>query len=392
MFRKIDLSIITAAVTIAILGLVMIFSTGGFNYLLKQFLWLILALVVGYVFSAISPRVWANLSPFIYIGLIGLLIAVIVAAPSYPHRWFKFGEVSIQPSEFAKFATLLLLANYLAGRKRLDRFVDIIIPLLITSIPAALVFIEPDLGAAQIFFPILIVMLYWSGMPGVKIFIFFSPIISAIASFSIYLWIGYIVILGVFLFYRKKLSDLVYGLVCNPIAGLMTPVIWGQLKPYQQKRVIAFLSPWLDPHGMSWQVIQSKIAIGSGRLFGKGFLSGTQKKFEFLPERHTDFIFSCIGEEFGLLGIVVILGLYTFLLYRIVNLARAAKNKFSSVFAIGVLGWFGYQALINTAMTMGLIPITGVPLPFISYGGSALLSCFMAIGVLLSVSKSKLEY
>jgi len=392
MFRKIDISIILAAVTITLLGLVMIFSTGGSNHLFKQFLWLILALIIGYVFSAISPRVWANLSPFIYIGSLILLVAVIVAAPGYPHRWFRFGEVSIQPSEFAKFATLLLLANYLAGRKRLDRFVDIIIPLLIVSVPAALVFIEPDLGAAQIFFPILIVMLYWSGMPAVKIFIFFSPVISAIASFSIYVWIGYIILLGCFLFYRKKLSDLVYGLVFNPIAGLMTPVIWSQLRPYQQKRVIAFLSPWLDPQGMSWQVIQSKIAIGSGQLFGKGYLSGTQKKFEFLPERHTDFIFSCIGEEFGLMGIVVTLGLYTFLLYRIVSLARAAKNKFSAVFAIGVLGWFGYQALINTAMTMGLIPITGVPLPFISYGGSALLSCFMAIGVLLSISKSKLEY
>jgi rod shape determining protein RodA len=392
MFRKIDAAIIVAGITLSILGLIMIFSTGGLTYFLKQLGWLTIALIICYLFSAISPRVWASLSPFVYAGLGILLVLVIVAAPGYPNRWFKFGDVSIQPSEFAKFATILILANYLANRKRLDRFVDIIVPFLIIAVPAALVFVEPDLGAAQIFFPILIVMLYWSGMPGAKIFIFFSPILSAIASFSIYIWIGYIVLLGIYLFYRKKLGDLVYGLVGNPVAGLMTPVIWNSLKPYQQKRVIAFLSPWLDPQGMSWQVIQSKIAIGSGRLLGKGFLSGTQKKFEFLPERHTDFIFSCIGEEFGLLGIIVTLGLYVFLLYRIINLAREAKNKFSGIFAIGVMGWFGYQALINTAMTLGLIPITGVPLPFISYGGSALLACFMAVGVMLSISKSKLEY
>jgi rod shape determining protein RodA len=235
-------------------------------------------------------------------------------------------------------------------------------------------------------------MLFWAGMPGAKIFIFFSPLLSAIASFSIYLWVVYIAGLVVFLALRKKLSDLVYGVITNPLAGLMMPVIWNSLKIYQQKRIISFLAPWLDPRGMSWQVIQSKIAIGSGRLLGKGFLAGTQKKFEFLPERHTDFIFSCIGEEFGLIGIIVVLALYTFLLYRILDLAHEARNRFASIFTIGIFTWFAYQIIINTGMTMGLLPITGVPLPLISYGGSSLLACFLAIGILLSISRTKLEY
>ncbi len=390
--RRTDPYLIAACLCLSLIGLIMIYSTGGTGYFFKQLGWLAVAAAVGYVFSLISPRIWANLSPYFYLGIIGLLVLVLLAGDGYPKRWFRFGAASFQPSEIAKFGTVLLLANYLAGRKRLERFVDMLVPLLICAVPIALVFIEPDMGAAQIFFPILIIMLYWAGMSGVKIFIFFSPLLSAVASFSVFIWIPYILLLGLFLFYRKRLSDLIYGLISNPIAGLLTPLVWNSLHGYQQKRVIAFLSPWLDPQGMSWQVIQSKIAIGSGQLLGKGFLSGTQKKFEFLPERHTDFIFSCIGEEFGLVGIIITIALYSLLLTRLINLAREAKNKFASIFAIGVCGWLGYQTLINTAMTMGLIPVTGVPLPFISYGGSALLAGFMAMGVTVAIARSKLEY
>jgi len=387
-----DLRIVLVTVILSVFGLLMIFSTGGPNYLLRQSIWLAVALFTGFMFSRISPRIWIALSPYLYAGTLVLLFLILFASSAYPKRWFKFGEASLQPSEFAKFGTIVFLAAYLTRQKRLEKFTQMILPLIIVLVPAALIFIEPDLGAAQIFFPILIIMLYWAGMPGAKIFIFFSPLVSAIASFSIYAWIAYFAGLVVFLYFRKKLSDLVYGLVTNPFAGLMTPVIWNSLKVYQQKRIMSFLSPWLDPQGMSWQVIQSKIAIGSGRLFGKGFLAGTQKKFEFLPERHTDFIFSCIGEEFGFIGIAITLVIYLYLLYRILSLAQEAKNRFSNLFAIGVLTWFGYQTFINTGMTMGLLPITGVPLPFISYGGSSLLACFMAVGILLSIVKSKLEY
>ncbi|HEX7319600.1 MAG TPA: rod shape-determining protein RodA [bacterium] len=387
-----DTRIIFAAVILSIIGLVMIFSTGGLNALLKQSIWLGISLAVCIAFARISPRFWIALSPYVYFVVVVLLLLIFFASSGYPRRWFHLGEISIQPSEFAKLGTIIFLAAYLARQKKFEKFTHMLIPLVIISLPAALVFVEPDLGAAQIFFPILVVMFFWAGMPGAKIFIFFSPLLSAIASFSIYLWVVYIAGFVVFLALRKKLSDLVYGLITNPLAGLMMPVIWNSLKVYQQKRIISFLAPWLDPRGMSWQVIQSKIAIGSGRILGKGFLAGTQKKFEFLPERHTDFIFSCIGEEFGLIGIIVVLALYTFMLYRILDLAQEARNRFASIFTIGVFTWFAYQTVINTGMTMGLLPITGVPLPFISYGGSSLLACFLAVGMLLSISRTRLEY
>lgn len=285
-----------------------------------------------------------------------------------------------------------MLANYLSTRKKLQNFSDMFVPIAIAGLPALLIFLEPDLGAAQIFLPILLVMSYWAGMPGLKILILFSPILSAIASFSIYTWVAYMTVLMIFLYFRKQLTDLIYGFASNSLVGLIMPLIWNSLKTYQQKRIIAFFSPWLDPQGMSWQIIQSKIAIGSGGLLGKGFLSGTQKKLEFLPERHTDFIFSCLGEEFGLIGITVVTILYVYLIYRLLNLAKDTRNRFSSIFVCGIMIWIAYQTFINIGVTMGLLPVTGVPLPFISSGGSALLSCFMAIGICLSISKTKMAY
>jgi rod shape determining protein RodA len=392
MFRKIDLTIIGSATALSVLGILMIFSTAGLTLMSRQAIWLIFSLVVALSFSRISPRIWINLSPLIYAASLFLVFIILLKSDFYPRRWIKFGEFSLQPSELAKFATILMLANYLATKKKLQSFSDMLIPIAIVAVPGVLIFAEPDLGAAQIFLPILIIMSFWAGMSGLKILILFSPIISAAASFSIYVWAVYMVLLLIFLSFRKQLTDLVYGLVSNSLVGLIMPLVWNSMKLYQQKRIIAFFSPWLDPKGMSWQIIQSKIAIGSGRLLGKGFLSGTQKKLEFLPERHTDFIFSCLGEEFGLIGIAIAIAVYVYLFYRLLRLARETRNRFSNILVSGVMAWMAYQTFMNIGVTMGLLPVTGVPLPFVSYGGSALLSCFMAIGVCLSISRTKLAY
>ena len=390
--KKLELGIVVAVIILSLIGLAMIFSTAGSAMFFKQTIWLIIAVIIAFIFSKISPRIWLNLAPLIYIGIVLLLLILLFTQEAYPKRWFKTGSISIQPSEFAKFATILFLAGFLAARKKAKNFSDILAPLFIVTIPAILVFLEPDLGAAQILFPILIVMLYWTGIPGTKIFIFFSPIVSAAASFSIYVWVAYFAALTIFLYFHKQLIDFIYGLVSNFLAGLIMPLIWNSLKGYQQQRIISFFSPWVDPRGMSWQIIQSKIAIGSGGIIGKGFLSGTQKKLEFLPARHTDFIFSCLGEEFGLLGIILITLVFLYLLYRLLVLAKETKNRFASIFVSGVFAWIAYQTFLNIGMTMGLLPITGVPLPFMSYGGSSLLACFMAIGICLAISKSKFRY
>ncbi len=392
MYKRTDLDIIIAVTLLSSIGLIMIFSTAITSIFIRQIIWIVIASCVAFTFSKISPRVWSSIAPILYAGVVLLLIALLFTHGQYPKRWLKFGVISLQPSEFAKLVTMLFLATFLAARKKLESFSHILPPLLIVTIPAVLVFLEPDLGASQIFFPILIMMLYWTGMPALRIFVFFSPIISAAASFNIYVWVAYFAGLAIFLYFHKQLGDLIYGLISNFLAGLIMPLVWNSLKEYQQERIISFFSPLVDPRGMSWQIIQSKIAIGSGGIVGKGFLSGTQKKLEFLPERHTDFIFSCLGEEFGLIGIAITTLIFVFLLYKILVLAKETKNRFASIFVSGVFGWIGYQTFLNMGMTMGLLPITGVPLPFISYGGSSLLACFMAIGICLAISKSKFKY
>lgn len=387
--KNIDRSILFISLIISLMGLLMIYSTGGLNYFLRQALWLIGAVIICIIITKFSSRFWMTISLPVYIVTCLLTLIVLFYATGYPRRWFNIGFINLQPSEFAKIGTIMLLASYLAEKKKLEKFSDFLIPLLIIAIPSGLIFIEPDFGAAQIFFPIMCFMLYWAGMPLAKIVIFFSPLIAAITSFSIYLWLGFMIVFGIFVYTRKKLTEILYHLIANPLVGLITPIIWHSLKTYQQKRIIAFLSPWIDPKGISWQAIQSKIAIGSGQLWGKGFLSGTQKKLEFLPERHTDFIFSCIGEELGFIGILISIFLYIFLFYRILSIVRETKNKFLSLVAIGILSWFWYQTFINMGMTIGILPITGVPLPFISYGGSSLLACFIGIGIILSIAKAR---
>ncbi|MGQ9464774.1 MAG: rod shape-determining protein RodA [bacterium] len=385
--KNIDKGTLIISLIISLVGLLMIFSTGGFNYFLRQVLWLIGSIIVCIIIAKFPSRFWATISLPLYIITCLLTIIVLFYASGYPRRWFSIGFINLQPSEFAKIGTLMLLASHLSEKKKLEKFTDFLIPLLIIAIPSCLIFIEPDFGAAQIFFPIMCFMLYWAGMPLAKIVIFFSPILASIFSFSIYLWLGFFIFFGIFVYSRKKLTEIIYYFIANPLIGLITPIIWHALKSYQQKRIIAFLSPWVDPKGISWQSIQSKIAIGSGQIWGKGFLSGTQKNLEFLPERHTDFIFSCIGEELGFIGIFISIFLYVLLFFRILRIAHETKNKFLSLMAIGILTWFWYQTFINMGMTIGILPITGVPLPFISYGGSSLLSCFIGIGLVLSISK-----
>lgn len=392
MHRRLDLDIIVGVMILTLIGLVMIYSTAGPAILLKQTVWLGFAIAGAFVCTRITPRVWQNLAPFLYIGALMSLVMLLFLSDTYPKRWFTMGWINIQPAEFTKLATILFLASILAMRKKLKYYSDFLMPLIVVLIPAGLIFVEPDFGAAQILLPILLVMLYWAGMPAVKVFIFFSPVVSAAASFSIYVWVVYFVILAGFLYFRKQPTDLVYGLISNFLAGLSTPIIWNSLKAYQQQRIISFFSPWVDPRGISWQIIQSKIAIGSGGIIGKGFLSGTQKKLEFLPERHTDFVFSCLGEEFGLIGIVLTVLVFTFLLYKLLILTRVTKNRYASIVASGILAWLGYQTFLNIGMTIGLLPITGVPLPFVSYGGSSLLACYLAIGICLSISRAKFTY
>ena len=202
MLKKTNFRIIVAITVLSLIGLIMVFSTANLHTLTRQAIWLIIAMTAAIVLSRTPPRFWSNIAPVIYIGAIVLLFILLFTQGSYPKRWFTVGTVAIQPSEFAKFATVIFLASYLAARKRMKQFSDLLVPLAIVAIPGILIFLEPDLGSAQIFFPILLLMLYWAGMPATKLFLFFSPLVSAAASFIIYIWVAYFIGLTVFLYFN----------------------------------------------------------------------------------------------------------------------------------------------------------------------------------------------
>jgi rod shape determining protein RodA len=319
-----------------------------------------------------------------------LIIVLFIGTGIGAKRWFSIGFINFQPSEFAKFAIVLLLAQYWANRKIRFTVHDLLVPIITILTYTGLVFMEPDLGTALVFLPILAVMLYYKGLSLFHIFILFSPLLSFIFGFSLYTYIPFFVILVAISYKRTTIVSWLTTIAINIISGLSTPIIWAHLKDYQKARITGFLSPWLDPRGMSWNLIQSQIAVGSGRLFGKGFLSGTQKKLAFLPNRHTDFIFSTLAEEFGFIGCIIVLLLYFYLIYQFINTARKARDEFSGLVAIGLATVLAYQVFVNIGMVLGLLPITGIALPFLSYGGTSLLFFFISIGLILNI-RNKLE-
>ncbi len=383
--------IFLASFAILIIGLITIYSAVGKTILLRQIIWTIVA-IAGFIIAYQVPRrIWENIAVYLWVFIFLLLIIVLFIGTGIgAKRWFSVGFVNFQPSEFAKLAMVLLLAQYWANRKIRFSTHDLIVPIITVLIYTGLVFMEPDLGTALVFLPILAVMLYYKGLSLFHIFLLFSPLLSFVFGFSLYTYIPFFVILVAISYKRTTIVSWLTTIAINIISGLSSPIIWAHLKDYQKARIIGFLSPWLDPRGMSWNLIQSRIAVGSGRLFGKGFLSGTQKKLAFLPNRHTDFIFSTLAEEFGFIGCIIVLLLYFYLIYQFINTARKARDEFSGLVAIGLATVLAYQVFVNIGMVLGLLPITGIALPFLSYGGTSLLFFFTSFGLILNI-RNKLE-
>jgi rod shape determining protein RodA len=302
-------------------------------------------------------------------------------------RWFPIGPFYIQPSEIAKLATVIILAKYLSLNRVIAlSFRDLVIPVLLTLVPALLVVVEPDLSTGLTFGAALAAMLYWGGLRPLHLLLLFMPVISFAAGFSLYTWIPFFVLLAVITLVRSGLKQSLAALAVSAGFGLLSPVVLSMLKEYQRDRIRAFVAPWFDPHGVGWNAIQSQIAIGSGRLLGKGLLHGTQQRLGFLPNRHTDFAFSSLAEEFGFLGCLVLLGLFAVLLYRFLRTARYTRDSFGAQLCVGFAAFIGYQVFINIGMLLGLLPVTGIPLPFISYGGSSLVLSAIMVGLVLNVS------
>jgi rod shape determining protein RodA len=250
------------------------------------------------------------------------------------------------------------------------------------GIPAALTLLQPDLGTAIVYVLLLAGLCFWAGTPPVIVFLLLSPLVSVLLTFSLPLWSLYILALGGLLFMlRPPRSTWLYVSASNLLMGIVALPLWNQLAGYQKERLLIFLQPESDPRGAGWNVIQSKVAIGSGGWLGKGFLEGTQKRLAFLPERHTDFIFSVLGEELGFIGVLIAFGLFGMLLLEGVRIAERNPDPFASTVAFGLVALIASHLAINTAMTVGMMPITGLPLPFLSKGGSFLVVCFAAVAL-----------
>lgn len=386
MLRRLDTTILAATGLLTGFGLLIIWSTGGNQYLFRQLIFLpvaIGALVAGFL---IPRRVLSDLALWAYLGLVVLLVAVLfLGGGAGSRRWFLLGPIAFQPSEFAKLGTVVLLARHLAGRRELHlSFRSLAVPVLICLVPALLILVEPDLSTALLLGAVLAAMLYHAGLRPLDILLLYTPLLSFAAGFSIWTWVPFFLLLGAVFYVRAGLARTVVAAAVSAGFGLLSPFSLALLRDYQRARVRAFFSPWLDPHGVGWNSIQSRIAIGSGRLWGKGLARGTQNRLGFLPNRHTDFAFSCVGEEFGLVGSLAVLGGFMLLVWRFLVHARLSRDRFASLLCTGCAAIIGYQVLVNIGMLLGLLPVTGIALPFISYGGSSLVLNYLLVGLVLN--------
>ena len=338
-----------------VIGLVLIASathsyalaTGKMVHVQRQTLFMVVDIILVVLSLRVDYRSLKQVAVPLYVATVLLLVSVMLFGVSLlgAQRWLKIGPLAFQPSEFTKAFMIIGLAAYLDNISySLNSFVDYLKPLVVVLIPFLLVMKQPDLGTALVFLAI---------------------------SFSMFLMCGF----------RMK-----WTAVCGLLGGLSLPLVWEVLHEYQRNRIRVFLNPELDPFGAGYHVIQSKIAIGSGLLLGKGWLQGTQSQLNFLPENHTDFIFAVAGEEFGFAGCFLILLLYLVIIWRGMSIALNAEDDFGTLLAVGITGMFFFQVLVNVGMTIGIMPVTGIPLPFLSYGVSSLTTNMLLAGILLNIN------
>ena len=328
----------------------------------------------------------------IYVGIIVGLLAVRLVGTSAlgAQSWINIGGFYLQPSEFAKLGVIVLLAGVLA-RHPVERPVDLVRPTALLGIPWLLVFIEPDLGSSLVFGAVLVVMLFWAGMPGAWVVLLISPLVAAIVAGTFpWLLIGWIPLMGWLAWTSLPWKRLGSGMAVGVqiLFAVATPWLWEHgLRPHQRARLTLFLDPGQDPLGGGYHLLQSTVGIGSGQLWGTGLMRGALTKLRFIPEQHTDFIFSALGEETGFIGSVLVVAGFVLLIWRLLQIAGQARTDFESLVVVGVGAMLMFQVVVNINMTIGLGPITGIPLPFLSYGRSAMLMNFMALGLCASVAR-----
>lgn len=399
MLKLSDLLLWIAAGALITIGLFAIFSS-SYSLLVKEglnpFLYVkrqVISLLIGFIgliiFAYLDYKRLKRLSLFFYLGMLVLLGLIILGAGRgiSAQRWLMLGPFSFQPSEIAKIIMVICLAAFFSVKKKIETVSDAFALLGLVGLPFLLIFKQPDLGTALVFVFILIGMLTISGSSSRLLIILITPMLSILLRPFFFIWVLCLLIVALALFLsRATVWEWFLILGINIGVGVAMPFIWGMLKAYQKQRILTFLNPGADPYGAGYHSIQSMIAIGSGGIFGKGFLHGTQTQLNFIPEQHSDFIFSAIGEEFGFLGACVLLGLFVLFIWRALTIAKDSSDYFGSLLAYGIAVMMTFHVFANIGMTLGLLPVVGMPLPFVSYGGSSLLMNLIAVGILQSIA------
>ncbi len=390
--NKIDWFMLGALLLLMVVGNLLVYTaTIGEPgmYWQKQMIYFILgALLISMMYFIPSKFFQIMAYPFYGLSLLPLLYVTLMKADSV-ERWIPMpGGFKFQPSEFAKFSLLLALSHYLSSHKvSINNFKSLIPVGAFMAFPFVLVLKQPDLSTALVFSVMVIAMLYWSGMRAWEIFILLSPLFSVLLTSFHFLWgLLFVVLIAIMWLYRVNLIMFLSTIIGNMAAGYCSILLWNKiLKEHQRDRILTFIDPMRDPQGSGYQIIQSKVATGSGGFFGKGFGQGTQTNLSFLPEEHTDFIFSVLGEQFGFVGASLVILLYFFIIYRIFRMTVTSRNPFANLAIVGVGAIFSFHVFINIAMTLGMMPVTGLPLPFLSYGGSFVLTSMIFIGLVLNL-------
>jgi rod shape determining protein RodA len=399
---KFDLGLVIPAFILFCIGLAAIYSstlhnphaTGNFN---KQLFFGAASIILFFVIYSLPTSIFKTLAvPTYLFSLLMLLVVLVIGRRvSGAKSWLGLAGLGFQPSELAKLGVVLILAAFLSRKNSaIDSFKDILIAVSLGFVPIILILAEPDLGSSFVFMGLIIVMLFWKGISLFGMFVVLSPAILAVSSlFGVYYFIGglVLVILSLFMF-RKDIFFSASIFTINLAVGFFTSYMFKALKQHQQTRIRSFINPSADPLGAGYNAIQAKVAIGSGGLWGKGFLAGSQTQLQFIPEQWTDFIYCVIGEEFGLIGTLITLGLFLYLFIRVLKLASTAKDEFISLVLIGILSIYFIHFIVNIGMVVGIMPVIGIPLPFVSYGGSSLLASMIMLGIAANVYRTRKNY
>src|SRR5262245_38327801 len=354
-WKDFDWLLLGAALLLSVISLTEIYSSTmaqqSDNFFLRQLIWVAVGFVFVFIVAAFDYHLIAEHIPWLYVLAIGVLLYTLAMG----HRvagsksWVLLGPVAFQPSEFIKMVVVVALARYLSEMRSSQYMTlgQVVKACVICCVPMGLVALQPDLGTSLTYLPAIAVGLFVRGV---------RPLV---------------------------LTSLILGFV------LLLPVSWLVLRPYQKERILTFVDPERDPTGKGYQVTQSKIAIGSGGFLGKGIFRGSQNQLGYLPTRHTDFIFAVVGEEMGFIGVVATLGLLTFIIFRSIDNARTARDNLGLFIAMGVVGTYFFHLVVNVGMVIGFMPTTGIPLPFLSYGGSSVMTAFIALGLVMSVRRCR---